>query len=170
KGRNLKLMCETVRTVTNRHLEDADLKSRAKSAVRAALTCSLGITKVTYQRDMQEDPIIKSRIQDTQDNIAHVEQLLRELDDPDARAEQEAVKAELEQTMAALNEKVEVVAGEGMTLDRVLSENLLLDPSIAEFWDYKDSDYMIELIPMKRSVAEAKYKMRLKGAKLFSGA
>lgn len=68
----LKLFCRTLEKVTNRQLERAGLKERAKATVRAALTCSYGVVKVMYQRDMKEDPIIVGRINDTQDNIATV--------------------------------------------------------------------------------------------------
>ena len=35
-SRDLKLLCKTIETVTNRYLEDAGLKQRAKATVRAA--------------------------------------------------------------------------------------------------------------------------------------
>ena len=56
-NRNLKLLCKTIATVTNRQMVAADLKTRMKSSVRAALTCSFGVNKVTYQRDRKEDPV-----------------------------------------------------------------------------------------------------------------
>lgn len=167
-GRSLKLLCKTIETVTNRQMVEADLKTRMKSTVRAAMTCSFGNVKVTYQRERTEDPIIRSRIEDTQDNISRVEALMLQLDDPGAKGEQEAIKQELEQTMAGLNEKVEIVAGEGITVDRVLTEHLLVDPSVAEFWDYKQADYIIQLIPTKKSTAEGDYKMKLDKAKTYS--
>lgn len=167
-NRNLKLLCKTIATVTNRQMVAAGLKTRMKSAVRSALTCSFGINKVTYQRDRKEDPIIRSRIDDTQDNIDRIEALMLQLDDPQARSEQEAVRAELQQTLAALNEKVEVVAAEGLTIDRVLTEHLLIDPSVTEFWDYPQADYLIQLIPTKKSQAEGEYRMKLDKAKTYN--
>lgn len=167
---NLKLFCKTIETVTNRALEKAKLKARAKATVRSALTSSFGIIKAMYQRDMKIDPIIQSRINDTQDNILKIEQLLMEIDDPQARADQEATKAELEQVMASLNEKVEVVAAEGLVIDRVLTDNLLIDPSVCEFWDYQDADWLCQIIPMKKSEAEATYKVKLDGAKAYEDA
>lgn len=169
-NRNLKLLCKTIATVTNRQMVAAGLKTRMKSAVRSALTCSFGINKVTYQRDRKEDPIIRSRIDDTQDNIDRVEALIMQLEDPTARSEQEVIKAELHQTLAALNEKVEVVAAEGLTIDRVLTEHLLIDPSVTEFWDYPQADYLIQLIPTKKSQAEGEYRMKLGKAKTYSDA
>jgi hypothetical protein len=167
KQRNVKLLGTTVQTVTNRQLVDAKLKRRAKSTVLAALTCSYGILKVMYQRDIKEDPIIKQRIQDTQDNILQIEGLVMQLTDPDQRANQDVVKAQLQQTLKSLEEKREIVAAEGMVIDRVMTENLVLDPTIAEFWDYEGADWMCEIIPMKRSKAEAMYGYKLGTAKTY---
>lgn len=167
KNDNLKLLCSTLETVTNRCLERAKLKDRAKATVRSALTSSFGIVKVMYQRDLQKDPHIESRINDTQDNIAAIERLILEIDDPEQRADQESKKAELEQMMKALEEQVEVVAAEGLVIDRVLTDNLLIDPSVCEFWDYRDSDWIAQIIPMKKSEAEATYKVRLDKAKAY---
>jgi hypothetical protein len=168
KTENLKLFCKTLETVTNRHLEKADLKGRAKASVRSALTSSFGIVKVMYQRDIKRDPIIQSRINDTQDNILEVERLLSDIEDPTQRGDLEAKKAELEHLMAALNEQVEVTAAEGLVIDRVLTENLLIDPSVCEFWDYRDADWLCQIIPMKKSQAEATYKVKLDKAKAYS--
>lgn len=167
KGRNLKLLCKTLETVTNRQLEAADLKGRAKSTVRSALTSSFGVVKMMYQRDIQEDPIIKSRINDTQDNILAVEQLLADIQDPDQRGDLEAKRAELEQMMLSLNEQVEVTAAEGLVIDRVLTDNLLIDPGTCEFWDYKDADWICQIVPMKRAQAEATYRLKLSKAKAY---
>ncbi|MBK5570108.1 hypothetical protein [Ensifer sp. SSB1] len=167
KGKPLKLFCETLQTVTNRELDRARLKTRAKATVRAALTVSFGVVKVMYQRDIKQDPIIAARINDTQDNIQRVEKLLMDLQDPDQRADEEATKAELEETLRALQEQVEVVAAEGLVIDRLLTEQILLDPTLAELQDYADSDWMIQIIPMKKSLAESMYKYKLDKAKRY---
>jgi hypothetical protein len=168
KADNLKRFCKTLETVTNRHLEKADLKGRAKAAVRSALTASFGTVKVMYQRDIKRDPIIQSRINDTQDNILEVERLMADIQDPGQRGDLDAKKAELEQLMAALNEQVEVTAAEGLVVDRVMTENLLIDPSVCEFWDYRDADWIAQIIPMKKSQAEATYKVKLDTAMSYS--
>lgn len=168
KAENLKLFCKTIETVTNRHLERADLKGRAKASVRSALTSSFGAVKVMYQRDLQHDPIIMSRINDTQDNILEVERLLADIHDPDQRNDMEAKHAELEQLMTALNEQVEITAAEGLVIDRVLTDNLLIDPGVCEFFDYRDADWIAQVIPMKLTQAEATYKLKLDKAKAFS--
>jgi hypothetical protein len=167
KGKPLKQFCETLQTVTNRELVRARLKTRAKSTVRAALTVSFGVVKVMYQRDIKKDPLIVARINDTQDNIQRVEKLIMDLKDEQQRSDQEATKAELQETMRALQEKVEVTAAEGLVIDRVLTDQLLLDPTLAELQDYYDSDWMAQVIPMKKSLAEAQYRYKLDGAKRY---
>ena len=164
KSKNIKLLCKTVETVTNRYLENAGLKARGKATVRSALTSSFGVVKVMYQRDIKEDPIIKGRIQDTQDNIQAIEGLLADMEDPDQRGELEAKQAELNQLMTSLNAKVEVTAAEGLVIDRVLTDHLLIDPTVVEFDDYRDAGWIAQIIPMKKSEAEATYKMKLDGA------
>jgi hypothetical protein len=166
-GADLKLFCKTLEAVTNRALENAQLKNRAKSTVRAALTCSFGILKVMYQRDPVKDGYIQSRINDAQENLLAIEELARNLQDDDQRHHHDAKRAELEQLIKSLQEQSEVHSAEGLVIDRVLTENLLIDPSICEFWDYTDADWMCQVIPMKRSQAEALYKKNLANAKIY---
>ena len=154
KAKNLRKFCDTVSGVTQRMLEDAKLKTKGKRAVRAAMTCSHGIVKVLYQKDIKVDPIIKDRIEDTQDNIAHIESLLEQIEGDEAqRCDLEAKKRELEQAVAGLEAKKEVVAAEGLTVDMVRTDRLLLDPAIDDIMDYEQSGYMVEKIPMRRSAA-----------------
>lgn len=170
KGRDLKLLCQTIEKVTTTHLEEAKLKKRAKATVRAALTVSFGCVKVMYQRDIQEDPHVKARIQDTKDNIQHIESLIMALNDPhdpQQCADQEAQQKELEETLAALEEKAEVVAAEGLVIDRILTDHLILDDALAEFDDYADGDFIIQRIPMRRDTAEGLYGYKLDGATAY---
>ena len=133
----------------------------------SALTSSFGIVKVMYQRDIRRDPVIQSRINDTQDNILAMEKMLADLEDPHQKGEEEEKLAELRELMRSLEEQVEVTAAEGLVIDRVLTENLLIDPSVCEFWDYADSPWLCQIIPMRKSDAEATYKVKLDKAKAY---
>lgn len=155
KAKNLRLFCETVSGVTQRMLEDAKLKNKGKRAVRAAMTCSHGIVKVMYQKDIKVDPIIKERIEDTQDNIAHIESLLAQIEGEDShRYDLEAKKRELEMAIEGMQAKKEVVASEGLAVDMTRTDRLLLDPAIDDIMDYEQSAWIIEKIPKRRSEAE----------------
>ena len=164
-ARDLKLLCKTIETVTNRYLDDARLKTRAKATVRAALTCSFGILKVMYQQRIETDPLIHARIADSQDNEMRARGLAMELEENGE--EGNGKKEDIEQTMAALDEKAEVGRTEGLVIDRVLTENLLVDPGIAEFWDSEQADWMIQIVPMKKAVAEGLYGYRLDKATIY---
>ena len=166
-GADLKLFCKTLEVVTNRALEHAQLKNRAKSTVRAALTCSFGILKVMYQRDPSRDGYIQGRINDAQENLLAIQDLALDLHDEKQRHHHEAKQAELEELIKSLQEQSEVQSAEGLVIDRVLTENLLIDPSICEFWDYTDADWICQIIPMKRAQAEALYKKNLANAKVY---
>ncbi|MBU3641745.1 hypothetical protein [Polynucleobacter sp. Fuers-14] len=166
-GADIKLFCKTLEKVTNRALEHAQLKNRAKSTVRAALTCSFGILKVMYQRDPSKDSYIQGRINDAQENLLAIEELARDLQENDQRHHHDAKRAELEELIKSLQEQSEVQSAEGLVIDRVLTENLLIDPSICEFWDYTDADWICQIIPMKRGQAEALYKKNLANAKIY---
>jgi len=124
---------QTAEVVVNRQLTDAKLKKRGKASVRASLTCKIGWLKASYQRDIQEDPIIVSRINDTQENIRKIENLLCECKNAEESDAYEAKKAELGLMVKALENEVEVTHSEGMVLDRVLSEDMLWCPDIPEF-------------------------------------
>lgn len=178
-GADIKLFCKTLEKVTNRALDHAQLKNRAKSTVRAALTCSFGILKVMYQRDPSKDGYIQGRINDAQENLLAIHELEKDLQGTDQHTEQrtkqhtkqahdhDAKRAELEELIKSLQEQSEVQSAEGLVIDRVLTENLLIDPSICEFWDYTDADWICQIIPMKRSQAEALYKKNLANAKIY---
>lgn len=166
-GTDIKLFCKTLEKVTNRALEHAQLKNRAKSTVRAALTCSFGILKVMYQRDPSKDSYIQGRINDAQENLLAIHELEKDLHDNDQGHHHDAKRAELEELIKSLQEQSEVQSAEGLVIDRVLTENLLIDPSVCEFWDYTDADWICQIIPMKRGQAEALYKKNLANAKIY---
>lgn len=112
---------------------DGHLKKRAKSNLRAAMTTGIGWVKLTYQRDYQRDPLIQNRMNDVQDNIARIRKLGRDLEEGQS-ADSGATREELELQLKALEEKAKIVAAEGIVLDRIQSEDMLvLDDAIVDF-------------------------------------
>lgn len=158
KNADLRLFADTVSTVTQAMLEDAKLKKKAKATVKAAMTCTFGVVKVQYQKDMRTDPIIKERIEDSQENVARIEALIAGIEDEQQRGDLESQKRELEQAIMALQAKVEVVAAEGLVIDRVRTDRLLVDPAVEDIWEYEAGDWMVELVPMRKSKAKALFK------------
>lgn len=167
---DVRLFCETLETVLSKQMRRAKLKSRMKMSVLSALTEYFGVVKVTYQRDIRTDPIIRDRMNDAQDNLVQLEGLIQQLEDPDNRSEAELKRRELEDTIRGLESKTEIVAAEGLVIDRVLFDNMIIDPDVVEFDDYENANWLAQAIPMQRGAAEALYKVDLKSAKAFKGA
>lgn len=128
-----KKFSKTLECVVSRVLvKDGFLKKRMKQAVQAAMICEIGWVKLSFQESSVEDPLIKARISDIQDNLKNLDSLRQELlsdgKDPDL------LKAKLEEQVKSLEAKVEVSVAEGIVLDKLLSEHMLiLDDSITEF-------------------------------------
>lgn len=167
---DVRLFCETLETVLSKQMRRAKLKSRMKMSVLSALTEYFGVVKVTYQRDIRTDPIIRDRMNDAQDNLVQLEGLIQQLEDPENRNEAELKRRELEDTIRGLESKTEIIAAEGLVIDRVLFDNMIIDPDVVEFDDYENANWLAQAIPMQRGAAEALYKVDLKSAKAFKGA
>jgi hypothetical protein len=121
-------------------VKEAQLKRRAKAAVRSAMTTSLGWVKVMYQRDVRTDPLIQNRMNDVQDNLQRLEATAARVEEGQNAAEIEAERENLKNQLAALQSEVEKTVSEGIVIDNVLSEDMLvLDKTIRSFDGYRQS-------------------------------
>lgn len=152
----IKKFCSTLSIILNNQFSpaQANLKARAKANIMSTQTTAWGILKVLYQRDIVQDPIIKARMEDIQDNIKHVERLIKDIEDETQRASHEAMKEELKHQLMALEQKVEVVRQEGLVIDRVLSENLIISSNVRELGSYLQAEWMAESIYGSRDWAK----------------
>lgn len=159
---------ETLGVVLNTYLERGRLKMRGKAAVRAALTCSYGILKVVYQRDLETDPIIMGRLQDAQDNLARVDGLISRIADDDAEHDRlEVLRTQLQQTVEGLKHDAEAHRMDGLVIDRILTDQLIIDPTVVQFEDYTQADWMCQVVPMRRSTVEETYKIKIPHARVY---
>lgn len=133
-------------------VREAKLKKRAKRLLTAAYTCKVGWWKVCWQEDKQHDPLIENQIKDTQDNLNRLQTLRQQLDDPSVGADQDLKIAELQQTLAGLQSQAEVKVARGVTLDFVLSEDVVvLDASVRELTDYERASALAHRIWFTRA-------------------
>ena len=143
--------CKTMQSVLQRvFVADGNLKPRAKAAIRAAMTTGIGWSKVSWQKDIKTDPLIESRLADTQDNIQRIRHLIAEIEDGDeSKCELEAKQAELEQQLASLQEQAEVSTVEGIAIDRVLTEDMfILDDTLYDFDGYSQAEALAHRVWM----------------------
>lgn len=135
--------CKTMQAVLGRKfVKEGRLKKRAKSAIRSAMTTSVGWAKVSWQKDIRKDQLIENRIADTQDNLQRIRHLIEEIkEDDDSKCELEAKQGELEQQLIALQKQVEVSTVSGIVIDRVLTEDIfILDDTIYDFDQYEQAE------------------------------
>ena len=135
--------CKTLQSVLGRKfVKEGRLKKRAKSAIRSAMTTSIGWAKVSWQKDIRKDPLIENRIADTQDNLQRIRHLIEEIkEDDDSKCELEAKQGELEQQLIALQQQVEVSTVSGIVIDRVLTEDIfIIDDTIYDFDQYEQAE------------------------------
>jgi hypothetical protein len=130
-------------------VKDARLKKQAKKILRSTFATSVGWLKASWQEERGQDPLIANRLKDTQDNIAHLERLLAESQDPARSGEHEAKLAELKQAMEGLKIPQEITVAQGIALDFVMSEDILIiDPSIRSVDDYPRAGAMAHRVWM----------------------
>lgn len=166
----IKAFSTTLQIVLSRvFVQDAALKKRAKAAVRSTMTTSVGWVKLTYQKDIRQDPIILNRMNDVQDNIQRLQMLIARADDPDRLGTEEADKAQLEQTLASLTNQVEKVISEGLVIDNVLSEDILiLDDTVRSFDGYAQAGAIAHRVWYTEEGFETTFGKKPEGGTVYS--
>ncbi len=165
---------QTLQDALNTYLvKDAKLKTRGKSAVRTALVATTGWTKIVFQKDVREDPLIKNRINDTQDNIERIKTLIAETSSENGEcAEHEAKLFEMNQQVESLSAQIEVVVSEGLVVDTVSAEDVIvLDSSCRDVDDFEQAAAIAHRIRMTTEAFKSQFKMEPPaGAKKYSSA
>lgn len=130
---------KTVEVVLQRlMMREGDLKGRVKSATRAAMLCQVGWLKVSYQKDIREDPEIKNRMNDIQDDIERLRSATATLDD--ANQDHDLRLAEMQAQLDGMQASRETVVSSGLVIDKLMSEDvLILDPTVRDFADYRNA-------------------------------
>ncbi|MCC7144253.1 MAG: hypothetical protein IT349_19330 [Candidatus Eisenbacteria bacterium] len=130
-------------------VEKGRLKKRMKAAIRSALTSKIGWLKLIYQREYSQDPLLRYRINDAQENIKRTQMLARGAAEGNSDADRK--KGELQAQLEALQAQVEVPLSEGLVIDRIRVEDLIiLDPTIVDFDEYEFAtaiDHVVWMTP-----------------------
>ena len=162
----LKPFCRTLEIVTNRELRDAKLEKQAPRVIRAAKVCGFGVAKVMFQTDTEQDPVIRARINDLQDNMQRIAHLAEQVAEGDECTPEDAAKQreDLEQTVKALQEKVEVLRAIGLVLDFVRSDDLVVPHAVGELVDYERAPWIAQRIWMQKESAVEEFGLSKKEA------
>ncbi len=170
----LRAVARTLEKVLNKELHDTGIKQLGKRAVRAAMSARVAWAKVSYQRDVARDPQIERRLEDAQDNLRRVQALLEACgEEGGSREEHEARLAELQDLVAALEQQVEVVRAEGLAIDLVRAEDLLVSPEVREIADYRYAPWVAQRVWMSAEKVRETFGLDeedLEGARAWSSA
>jgi hypothetical protein len=128
-------VAETIEIVVSRLLRDAGLKRIAKRWVRQAMTVGVGWIKVAMQTRMERDPIIEERINDLRENISALQALQAEVD-AGVKGDEDAALSTLEAKRKALEAQLERQIAEGIVLDLMAPEDVLVAPEVGEVEGY----------------------------------
>lgn len=154
--------------LTKMLVKDCDLKKRSKRLLTSAYTTAVGWWKLCWQEDKKTDPLIDNQIKDTQDNLNRLQSLRESLDDA-GQADTDLQLAKLRETLSGLQGQAEITVSRGLTLDFVLSEDVLvLDDSIREIGDYLRSSALAHGVWMSRDQYKARFGYDCKKGKSYS--
>jgi hypothetical protein len=129
----------------------ANLKSYAKRAVRAADTTGFGWLKVVYQKDIKRDPVIDGRIRDVQDDLERLARLTEETDESNPQLvapDVESRREELVQQIRTLEEQVEVTRSHGLVLSLRPSEHVIFSDDVRDPNDIRKGAWIADEIWM----------------------
>lgn len=152
-----KAFAETLELVVSRMFTDAKLKRRGLPWVQSALTIAVGWLKASWQERKGQDPVVKQKIADLQDNVNRVVALRQGMEDASGD-ELKAQQAELERQLTALESQVERVIARGFAVDFVAGEDMTVAPGV-DIVNYLDAPWIDHRIPTPVADALAELKL-----------
>lgn len=165
---NVRGFAKTLQTLLGTEfVKKARLKKRAKRAVRAALTSRIGWAKLTYQRQYAEDPDIRNRIQDAQDDANRLQALLEQTSDEETLQQEQARLAEIQRLTESLQAQVEVVVSQGLVIDILKCEQVILDSNIDSLDEYTQCRRIVQEIHLLTEEAEERFRSKLDRARKY---
>ena len=151
---------ETLEIMNSRMLKDAGLKRVAKRWVRGAMTVGVAWIKVAMQTRNERDPLTDKQINDLQNNLTRMQTLQAKLQEGEKDSYDETI-AEIRSQMTALKGQLERQVAQGLVLDLMAPEDVVIAPDCGEILNYlnspwiafdlyKDEDEALELTGWKK--------------------
>ena len=132
---------ETLEIMNSRMLKDAGLKRVGKRWVRAAMTVGVSWIKAGMQTRSERDPMTEKQINDLQNNLTRMQSLQAKLKDGD-QDDNDATMAEIRSQMTALQGQLERQVAQGLVLDLMAPEDVVIAPDCGEVLNYLNSPWI----------------------------
>jgi hypothetical protein len=141
KREDAKQLAETLELVIHDSWRKAKLKAAAKLATISALTVGIGWLKASWLEREGKDPIIEGQIRDAREQLSQIAATKAEIDsgmDPNVEQKQ----AQLEQQIAGLEQKVDILVARGLVIDFVPAEDMQVSTDVRQIAQYNDASWL----------------------------
>jgi hypothetical protein len=139
--KEFRALAETLEIMVSRLFHDAGLKRVAKRWVRSAMTVGISWIKCAMQTRTERDPITETQINDLQDNLKQIEVKRAQLADGEAD-DTDVIVAEIRSKIVALEAKLEREVAEGLVLDIMAPEDVIVAPDCGEIENYRNAPWI----------------------------
>jgi len=150
-----KQLGQTLEIVIQRLWKRARLKAQAEPCVGSCLSVGIGWLKASWQERMGQDPIIQSQLSDLQDNLERISATQEEIADGGNNVDE--LRASLEQQIAGLQAKVEIVVARGLAVDFVNAEDIQVASVPNSLEQYRDAPWIAHRTFMSMDEAKAAF-------------
>lgn len=141
KREDAKQLAETLEIVVHDAWDKAKLKAAAKLATASALTVGIGWMKCSWLEREGKDPVVEGQIRDAREQLSQIAATKADIDsgiDPDV----EQKKAQLQQQIEGLQQKVDILVARGLVIDFVPAEDMQVSTDVRQIAQYNDASWI----------------------------
>lgn len=138
---DIELYGKTMEIIVSHLLRSARLKRKAARLVRSALSVGVGWLKATWQERWDTDPHIKDQLSDSQQNLAQIGALIKQIQSGEVK-DLAAATARLTELQMGMATRTERLIATGMALDVINPEDMVFSLDCDSVMDADSSSWM----------------------------
>ena len=140
----MQIFARTLEIVISNSWKKANLKRPARTGVRSVLSNGEGWFKATFVSDKRPMPEVDAALNDAKETLARIEAQQKLLEDPQFGDPEtiDAEKAEKEELVKSLEEKLELAVNRMFVVDYVETENIQVSTDINRIENYLEADWI----------------------------
>src|ERR1700675_312405 len=155
----MQIFARTLEIVISHAWKKGKLKKAARTAVRSVLSNGEGWFKCTFVSEKHPQPEVEAALNDAQETHARLIAQQKLMEDPQNQDPEtlEMEKAEKEELIKSLQEKLELAVNKMFVIDYVESENIQVSTDINRIENYLDADWIGNEIYLTSEDAMARF-------------
>jgi hypothetical protein len=137
-------VARTLEIMVSRIWQDAHLKRKAKTWVRQSMTVGIGWLKAAMHMTTTVDVMVEEELNDLQQQKDRIEAITRKNQGEAVQGDEnfDADMATIDANMLALQGKREITRAEGLVLDVMAPEDVIIAPDVGDVENYLDSPWI----------------------------